>query len=80
MFITPRHIHCCSVGSFSDDDFLNWLCCLVMWFYLNLEEISCCSMSNSSGKDTLGRKEIKSMFESSEAFPHFELPRFQEIG
>lgn len=74
MFIIPRHIHYSSVGSFSDHDFLNWLCCLVMWFYLNLEENSCCSMSNSSGKDTLGRKEIKSMSESSEALPYFEFP------
>lgn len=36
-------------------------------------------MSNSSGKDALGREEIKSMLESSEAFPHFEFSWFQEI-
>lgn len=74
VFITPWHIRCCSVGSFSDHDFLNWLCCLVMWFYLNLEEISCCSMNNSPEKDSLGREDIKSVSESSTAFPHFEFP------
>lgn len=74
MFITLGHICCCSVGSFSDHSFLNWLCLLVMWFHLNLEEVSCCSMSNSSGKGTLEGEEIKSVSGNLDAFPCLEFP------
>lgn len=57
--------------------FLNWIC-LVMWFCLNLEDISSCSVSDSSGKDAVVWEKIKSMSETSVDFPHLEFPRFHQ--
>lgn len=76
MLITLGHIHWCSVGSFSNHDFLNWLCWLVMWFHLNLEEVSCCSVSNSFGRDALGSNEKHVRVQK--LFPTWNFLSFQE--
>lgn len=74
MFITPWYICSFSVGSFSDCDFLNWLCFLLMWFYLHLEIFPAAEWATHLGK--MFWEEMKSMWESPEAFPHLEFSWF----
>lgn len=74
MFITPWHICSFSVGSFSDRDFLNWLCFSLMWFYLHLEIFPTAEWATHLGK--MLWEEMKSMWESPEAFPHLEFSWF----
>lgn len=74
MFITPWHICSFSVVSFSDCDFLNWLCFSLMWFYLHLEIFPAAEWATHLGK--MLWEEMKSMWESPEAFPHLEFSWF----